>query len=83
MHAILEAKDLNNLPLKELLGPFLTHNMGLNEDKEQALKGDERRGLTLKSKVIEDSNDEEYGDNNEEMAMYARRFKQFMRKNKP
>ena len=27
--AILEVKDLNNLPLEELLGSLLTHEMGL------------------------------------------------------
>ena len=32
--AILKAKDLNNLPLEELLGSLLTHKMGLQEDKE-------------------------------------------------
>ena len=32
--AILEVKDLNNLPLEELLGSLLTHEMGLYEDEE-------------------------------------------------
>ena len=53
--AILEAKDLNNLPLEELMGLLLTHEMELNEDEEQAPKGDRKRGLALKSKVIEES----------------------------
>ena len=55
----MEAKDLNNLASKELLGSLLTHEMGLNEDEEQAPKGDRRKGLALKSKVIEEFDDEE------------------------
>ena len=31
---ILEAKDLNNLPLEELLGSLLTHEIGLYEDEK-------------------------------------------------
>ena len=40
--------------------------------------------MTLKSKVIEDSEieDESNGDD-EKIALYARRFRQFMKKNKP
>ena len=38
--AILEANDLNNLPLEELLGSLLTHEMGLQEDEEQGLKNE-------------------------------------------
>ena len=38
--AILEAKDLDQLPLEELLRLLLTHEMGLCEDKEQRSKND-------------------------------------------
>ena len=81
--AILEAKDLNNLTLKELLGSFLTHEMRLNKDEEQAPKCDRRRGMSLESKVIEESEHKEEEDSDEEMAMYVKRFKCFIRKNKP
>ena len=81
--AILEAKDLNNLPLEELLGSLLTHEMGLQEDEEQGQKNDKRRGLALKSKVIDDSEAEERNDSkDEEMPMYARKFRRFIKKNK-
>ena len=50
----MEAKDLNYLHLEELLGSLLTHEMGLNEDEEQAPKGDRRTCFPLKSKVVED-----------------------------
>ena len=49
---ILEGKDLNQLPLEELLGSLLTHEMGLYEDEENGSKNDKRRGMALKSKVI-------------------------------
>ena len=81
--AILEAKDLNNLPLEELLRSLLTHEMGLQEDEKQGSKNDKRRGLALKSKMIDDSEVEEGSDSDdEEMAMYARRFRRFIKKDK-
>ena len=82
-YAILEANDLNQLPLEELLGSLLTHEMGLYEDEENGFKNDKRRGIALKSKVTEDSKAEEKSDSDkEEMAMYARRFRRFIKKNK-
>ena len=81
---ILEAKDLNKLPLEELLGSLLTHEMGLYEDEEQGSKSDRRRGIALKSKVVEESEIEEESESeDEEIAMYAKRFKRFMKRNKP
>ena len=82
-YAILEAKDLNNLLLEELLGSLLIHEMGLQEDEEQGSKNDKRTGLALKSKVIKDSEVEEGSDSDdEEMTMYARRFRRFIKKKK-
>ena len=78
---ILEAKDLNILPLEELLRSLLTHEMRLYEDEEQGSKNDKRRGIALKSKVIEDSEIEEENDSEgEEIAIYTRRFKRFVKK---
>ena len=57
--AILEAKDFNNLPLEELLRSLLTYEMGLYKDEEQGSKSVKRRGMTLKSKVVKDSENEE------------------------
>ena len=55
--------------------------MGLYEDEENGSKNDKRRGMALKSKVIEDSEAEEKSDSDEEeMAMYARRFRRFIKK---
>ena len=81
--AILEAKDLNQLPLEELPGSILAYEMGLYEDEENGSKNDKRRGMALKSKVIEDSEAEEESDSDEEeIAMYARKLRRFIKKNK-
>ena len=76
---ILEDSDLYSLPLAELLGSLLTHEMGLNEHEEAGSKIDRRRGLALKSKVVDETEDSE----DEDIAIYARRFKKFIRKKKP
>ena len=58
--------------------------MGLQKDEEQGLKNDKRKGLALKSRVIDDSEVEEGSDSDDkEMTMYARRFRRFIKKNKP
>ena len=51
--AILEAKDLNTLLLEELLGSFLTHEMGLQEDEEDRSKSDRRREVPLNLSGLE------------------------------
>ena len=82
--AIFEAKekDLNKLPLEELLGSLLTHEMELYEDEEKGFKNDKRRGMPLKHKVIENFEVKDESDSDdEEIAMYARRFKWFIKKN--
>ena len=82
-YAILEAKDPSILPLEELLGSLLTHEMRLQENEEQGQKNDKRRGLALKSKVIDDSEAEEGSDSeDEEMEMYAKKFRRFIKRNK-
>ena len=81
---ILKAKALNNLALEELLGSLLTHEIGLHEDEEQESKSDKRRAMTLKSKVVENSESEEESESKDEkIAAYVRRFRRFMKKNKP
>ena len=57
--------------------------MGQYEEEESGPKSDKRRGMALKSRVIEDSEANEDNDSDEEeMAMYARKFRMFIRKNK-
>ena len=50
--------------------------LALIKDEEQGFKNDKRRGMALKSKVVEDTESEEESESDdEEIATYARRFK--------
>ena len=56
--------------------------MGLNEYEEERSKLDKRWGVALTSKVVDEIEDEEEDSEDEEIVMYARRFKRFIRKKK-
>ncbi|GAV79740.1 UBN2 domain-containing protein [Cephalotus follicularis] len=75
--AIEEAKDLNTLPLEELLGSLMTHKMTIKnheDDEEQDKK--KKKVIAFKSSTA-DSSDE---DSDDEMAMITRRFKTILGK---
>ncbi|GAV73189.1 DUF4219 domain-containing protein/UBN2 domain-containing protein [Cephalotus follicularis] len=77
--AIEEAKDLNTLPLEELLGSPMTHEMTIKnheDDEEQDKK--KKKVIAFKSSTP-DSSDEESDD---EMALITRRFKKYLAKKK-
>ena len=60
--AILEAKDLNSLPLEELIGSLLTHEMSMEEDNEKEGKKKKKKDLSIAlkaSKYHESSSEEE------------------------
>ncbi|GAV89681.1 UBN2 domain-containing protein, partial [Cephalotus follicularis] len=74
--AIEEAKNLNILPLENLLGSLMTHELSMQkkydeEDKEKKKK----KIVALKSSLIEDSEDD---DENQELALITRKFKKFL-----
>ncbi|GMI95525.1 hypothetical protein HRI_003221800 [Hibiscus trionum] len=79
--AIIEAKDLKVLKLDELIGSLLTHEM-MSTGKEEKKKEVEKKkvGLALKASKKDDDSSEE--DEEKEMAMFAKRFKNFMLTNK-
>ena len=57
--------------------------MSLYEEEKNGPKIDKRREMALKSKVIEDSEvDEDIDSDEEEMTMYARKFRRFIKKKK-
>ncbi|GAV84225.1 UBN2 domain-containing protein [Cephalotus follicularis] len=73
--SIEEAKDLNTLPLEELLGSLMTHEMTIKnheDDEEQDKK--KKKVIAFKSSTV-DSNEEESDD---EMALITRRLKRFL-----
>ncbi|GAV58426.1 zf-CCHC domain-containing protein/DUF4219 domain-containing protein/UBN2 domain-containing protein, partial [Cephalotus follicularis] len=77
--AIEEAKDLNTLPLEELLGSLMTHEMTIknHEDDEEQDKR-KKKVIAFKSSTP-DSSEEESDD---EMALITRRFKKYLAKKK-
>ncbi|KAH9781517.1 hypothetical protein KPL71_008504 [Citrus sinensis] len=73
--AIEEAKNLNTLPLDDLIGSLISY-----EEDLAAEKGDEekKKSIALKASKYESDGDSEPDD--EELAMLARRFRKFFKK---
>ncbi|XP_073103323.1 uncharacterized protein [Elaeis guineensis] len=80
--AIQEAKDLNTLPLEELLGSLMTHELSMKQHQEDEVK--KKRTIALKSIASpdEETDDTEDEEQDEKMALITRRFKKFLRKRK-
>ncbi|GAV79094.1 zf-CCHC domain-containing protein/UBN2 domain-containing protein [Cephalotus follicularis] len=77
--AIEEAKDLNTLPLEELLGSLMTHEMTIKnheDDEEQDKK--KKKVIAFKSSTTDSSGE----DSDDEMALITRRFKKYLAKKK-
>ncbi|GAV57796.1 zf-CCHC domain-containing protein/DUF4219 domain-containing protein/UBN2 domain-containing protein [Cephalotus follicularis] len=74
--AIAEAKNLNVLPLEDLLGSLMTHELLMQKkDGEEEKEKKKKKIVALKSSLIEDSEDD---DDNEELALITRKFKKFL-----
>ncbi|GAV87469.1 UBN2 domain-containing protein [Cephalotus follicularis] len=77
--AIEEAKDLNILPLEELLGSLMTHEMTIkNHEDEEEQDKKKKKVIAFKSSTP-DSSEEESDD---KMALITRRFKKYLAKKK-
>ncbi|GAV60820.1 zf-CCHC domain-containing protein/UBN2 domain-containing protein [Cephalotus follicularis] len=77
--AIEEAKDLNTLPLEELLGSLVTHEMTIKnheDDEEQDKK--KKKVIAFKSSIVNSSEEE----SDDEMAVITRILKRFLAKKK-
>ncbi|GAV70505.1 UBN2 domain-containing protein [Cephalotus follicularis] len=69
-----EEKDLNTLPLEDLLGSLMTHELSmLKKDDDEEKEKRKTMVVALKSSTIEDSED----DSDEELALITRKFKKF------
>ena len=79
--AISEVKDLNNFVLEELIGSLMTHELNMNQGKEEVKK---KKSIALKAAAMyeEDSDSEVDSKDDEEMALITRMFKKFMRRKK-
>ncbi|KAH9802197.1 hypothetical protein KPL71_001280 [Citrus sinensis] len=74
--AIEEAKDLNVLPIDDLIGSLISY-----EEDLVAEKGHEEKKKNIALKTSKRESDEESGMEDEELAMLARRFRKFYKKN--
>ncbi|GAV56842.1 UBN2 domain-containing protein, partial [Cephalotus follicularis] len=62
-----EAKNLNILPLEDLLGSLMTHELSMqNKDDDEEKEKKKKKIVALKSSIVEDSEDD---DENEELAL--------------
>ncbi|KAH9704286.1 hypothetical protein KPL70_011393 [Citrus sinensis] len=73
--AIEEAKNLNILPIDNLIGSLISY-----EEDLAAERGNEERKKTIALKVTKYESDEESEPDDEELAMLARRFKKIFKK---
>ncbi|KAH9724999.1 hypothetical protein KPL70_007704 [Citrus sinensis] len=73
--AIEEAKDLNTLPLDDLIGSLISY-----EEDLAAEKGHEEKKKSIALKASKYESDEESEPDDEELAMLARRFRKFFKK---
>ena len=79
---IQEAKDMNTLPLEELLGSLMTHELQVKQhvNDEESKK---KKTMALKiSENMEESNESEDDSDDEDMALITRKFRRFMKKKK-
>ncbi|KAH9673511.1 Integrase catalytic domain-containing protein [Citrus sinensis] len=73
--AIEEAKDLNTLPLDDLIGSLISY-----EEDLAAEKGHEEKKKSIALKASKYESDEESEPDDEELAILARRFRKFFKK---
>ncbi|GAV60382.1 UBN2 domain-containing protein, partial [Cephalotus follicularis] len=74
--AIEEAKNLNVLPLEDLVGSLMTHELSMQKkDDDEEKEKKKKKIVALKSSLIQDSKDD---DENEELALITRQFKKFI-----
>ncbi|KAH9667979.1 hypothetical protein KPL70_021252 [Citrus sinensis] len=73
--AIEEAKDLNTLPLDDLIGSLISYEEDLAAEKGH---GEKKKSIALKASKYESDVESEPDD--EELAMLARRFRKFFKK---
>ncbi|GAV66341.1 UBN2 domain-containing protein, partial [Cephalotus follicularis] len=74
--AIEEAKNPNVLPLEDLLGSLMTHELSMQKkDDDEEKEKKKKKIVALKSSLIEDSEDD---DDDEELALITQKFKKFL-----
>ncbi|WRX14092.1 zinc finger protein [Theobroma cacao] len=79
---IQEAKDLNVITLDEICGSLFTHELELKEEEEEDRKEakEKKKSIAIKASILEEELDELSCDDDEEVALVARRFRKLMGK---
>ncbi|KAA3473878.1 zinc finger CCHC-type and RNA-binding motif-containing protein 1-like [Gossypium australe] len=77
-----EYNDLNSLSLDELIGSLLTYEIKINYNVQEIKEAQKKVGVAFKSTTGEKDGDSSNNDEEEEMAMFAKKFKKFMKFNK-
>ncbi|EOY08654.1 Uncharacterized protein TCM_023546 [Theobroma cacao] len=82
MTSIREAKDLNVITLDEICGSLLTHELELKEEKEEDKREakEKKKCTALKASILKVELEELSCDDDEELALVARKFKKLMGK---
>ena len=78
--AIQEAKDLNTLPLEELLGSLMTHELIMKQYFEEKIRRKETIALKSTAQDEEDSEKSENSEEDEDLALITKKFRWFIRK---
>ncbi|GAV57702.1 zf-CCHC domain-containing protein/UBN2 domain-containing protein [Cephalotus follicularis] len=77
--AIEEAKNLNILPLENLLGSLMTHELSMQKkDDDEEKEKKKKKVIALKSSTFEDSDDDDDDDDNEDLALITRKLKKIL-----
>ncbi|GAV75758.1 UBN2 domain-containing protein, partial [Cephalotus follicularis] len=77
--AIEEAKDLNTLPLEDLLGSLMTHELLiLKRDDEEETERKKKKVIALKSTTNEETDNK----SDQELALITRKFRKFLESKK-
>ncbi|GAV84528.1 UBN2 domain-containing protein, partial [Cephalotus follicularis] len=77
--AIEEAKDLNTLPMEDLIGSLMTQELSiLKRDDEEETERKKKKVIALKST----SNEETDNESDQELALITRKFKKFLESKK-
>ena len=78
--AIQEAKDLTKLPLEELIGSLMTHEIIMKEHLEDESK--KKKSIALKTISLEVDPEDEDGLDEDDIAYFSRKYKNFIKRKK-
>lgn len=78
--AIQEAKDLTKLPLEELIGSLMTHEITMKEHLEDESK--KKKSIALKTISFEVDSEDEDALDEDDIAYFSRKYKNFIKRKK-